>query len=256
MAFLDPPYNINYTGGQNAEGTYKREAIANDNMSKENFYNFLAEITKRICENVVGGVYICMSSSELESLKRAWEANGGHWQSFIIWVKNNFTLSRADYQNTYEPILYGWPVGITNHFFSGRRDLANVWEDLREVKTTFDGEYTEIKFQGFAIKVKGKIEKGFVQRKKQKVDIWRYDKPTVSKLHPTMKPIALCKEAIINSSRKGDIVMDLFLGSFSTLIAAEKTGRVCYGAELDPKYIDVGILRWEQETGQKAKLLK
>jgi DNA modification methylase len=71
-----------------------------------------------------------------------------------------------------------------------------------------------------------------------------------------MKPIGLCKEAIINSSRKGDIVMDLFLGSGSTLIAAEKTGRVCYGAELDPKYIDVIVARWEKESGGKAKLIK
>jgi DNA modification methylase len=192
-----------------------------------------------------------MSSSELPNLKKAWENNGGHWQSFIIWVKNNFTLSRADYQNTYEPMLYGWAKNIKNHFFIERRDIANVWEDLREVKTEFDGTHTSIKFQGFEVKIEGQV-KGIIKRKKQRTDIWRYDKPTVSKEHPTMKPVALCLEAVKNSSQRGDIVLDLFLGSGSTAIACEKSGRRCYGMELDPQYIDVIISRWEKFTGQKA----
>lgn len=70
-----------------------------------------------------------------------------------------------------------------------------------------------------------------------------------------MKPIGLCQRAITNSSLPGNIVLDSFLGSGSTLIAAEKAGRVCYGMELDPKYVDVIIERWEKYTGQKAKKL-
>ncbi len=174
---------------------------------------------------------------------------GGHWQSFIIWVKNNFTLSRSDYQNTYEPILYGWRDGIKNHYFSDRRDMANVWEDLSKVTTEKEGDETIITFQGFKIKLKGTIESGQVIRKKQHMDIWRHDKPSRSAEHPTMKPVSLCTEAITNSSKKGDIVLDSFLGSGSTLIACEKTERKCVGIELEPKYIDVIIQRWVNYTG-------
>jgi DNA modification methylase len=83
--------------------------------------------------------------------------------------------------------------------------------------------------------------------------VWLYDRPSKSKLHPTTKPIELINKAIKNSSKKNEIVLDIFLGSGSTLIACEKTNRVCYGMELDTKYCDVIIERWEQFTGQKAK---
>jgi len=82
--------------------------------------------------------------------------------------------------------------------------------------------------------------------------VWLYDRPSKSKLHPTTKPIELINKAIKNSSKTKNIVLDLFLGSGSTLIACEKTNRVCYGMELDTKYCDVIVERWEQFTGQKA----
>ena len=82
--------------------------------------------------------------------------------------------------------------------------------------------------------------------------VWLYDRPSKSKLHPTTKPIELINKAIKNSSKTKNIVLDLFLGSGSTLIACEKTNRVCYGMELDTKYCDVIVERWEQLTGQKA----
>lgn len=93
---------------------------------------------------------------------------------------------------------------------------------------------------------------GEVIRKKQLTDIWRFNKPVVSADHPTMKPVELVVEAIINSSQEDDIVLDPFLGSGSTLIACEKTNRICRGIELDSKYIDVIIQRYENYTGNKA----
>ena len=84
---------------------------------------------------------------------------------------------------------------------------------------------------------------------RKEVEVWDLKRPSDSKLHPTMKPIELCSKAIINSSKERDIVLDLFLGSGSTLIAAEKTGRYCYGIELDPKYIDVIVQRYVDYTG-------
>ena len=82
--------------------------------------------------------------------------------------------------------------------------------------------------------------------------IWEIDKDGVNKLHPTQKPVALGVKAI--SNHKADIVLDVFLGSGSTLIACEKTNRKCYGMELDPHYCDVIINRWEEFTGKKAEL--
>ena len=86
--------------------------------------------------------------------------------------------------------------------------------------------------------------------------IWNIKRPSRSLEHPTMKPIELINRAIKNSSKSEDIIMDVFLGSGSTLIACEKTNRNCYGLELDPKYCDVIIKRWEDFTGQTAKLLE
>lgn len=88
-------------------------------------------------------------------------------------------------------------------------------------------------------------------------DVWEEAKlATLAYRHPTEKPPALCVRALRNSSKEGDIVLDLFLGSGSTLIACEQTNRICYGMEIDPAYIDVIIQRWENFTGKKAKLLK
>lgn len=85
--------------------------------------------------------------------------------------------------------------------------------------------------------------------------VWDIDKPTKSTDHPTMKPIALIVKGIENSSKSEDLIFDPFLGSGSTLIACEQTNRICYGVELDPKYCDVIIKRWENLTGEKAKKL-
>ena len=82
------------------------------------------------------------------------------------------------------------------------------------------------------------------------------DKPLANPLHPTMKPLLLIEKALANSSVPGDIVLDSFLGSGSTLIACERTGRVCYGVELDPEYVDVAVRRWETFSGQKARKIK
>jgi len=84
-------------------------------------------------------------------------------------------------------------------------------------------------------------------------NVWTIPRPADSELHPTMKPLELVERAIGNSSRSGDTVLDLFLGSGTTLIAAERTGRVCYAMELEPAYVDVAIRRWEAFTGERAE---
>jgi DNA modification methylase len=203
MAFTDPPYNVDYHGGASQKGT--KRTVANDNLGI-GFEPFLEQACCNILESTDGAVYICMSSSELHTLQRAFVSAGGHWSTFIIWAKNTFTIGRSDYQRQYEPILYGWREGA-HHYWCGARD------------------------QG---------------------DVWQVEKPIASPLHPTMKPLALVERAIENSSKPGDKILDLFLGSGSTLIACERTGRTCYGMELDPLYVDIAIARWEAFTREKA----
>jgi len=97
---------------------------------------------------------------------------------------------------------------------------------------------------------------------RNRTNVWEYpgintlskhgDEGNLLALHPTVKPVALVADALLDSSARGDIVLDSFLGSGSTLIAAERVGRVCYGIEIDPIYVDVAIRRWQRLTGDRA----
>jgi DNA modification methylase len=149
-----------------------------------------------------------MSSSEIHTLYQAFTTAGGHWSTFIIWAKDQFTLGRSDYQRQYEPILYGWSEGQRRHWCGSR----------------------------------------------QQGDVWQIPKPQVSRLHPTMKPVALVERAIRNSCRRGGVVLDAFAGAGATLIACEKAGRQARLVELEPRFVDVMVQRWEAYTGEKAKL--
>lgn len=124
MTFTDPPYRVAYVGkGSSAEN---RRTIENDNLSKDDFAVFMLESMKAILTATRGAVYVAMSSGELHTLRAAFEAAGGHWSTYVIWVKNVFTLGRSDYQRQYEPILYGWREG-EKHFWCGARDQGDAW---------------------------------------------------------------------------------------------------------------------------------
>ncbi len=212
MVFTDPPYNVNY--GDTAKdkirakgGAKAGRKIMNDNLGNE-FEAFLTDACANMLRVTKGALYICMSSSELDTLQSAFRSSGGKWSTFIIWAKNTFTLGRSDYQRQYEPILYGWKEG-NDHYWCGARD------------------------QG---------------------DVWFFNKPQKNDLHPTMKPVELVCQAVKNSSKSKDIVLDSFGGSGSTLIACEKLGRYARLIELDPIYCDVIVKRWEEFTGKNAKL--
>jgi DNA modification methylase len=95
-----------------------------------------------------------------------------------------------------------------------------------------------------------------------RTNVWNYpgmnsfarktEEGNLLRLHPTVKPVALVADAIMDVSSRGDLVLDSFLGSGTTLIAAERTGRICYGMELDPQYVDTAIRRWQSLTGLSA----
>ncbi len=207
MSFCDAPYNVDYANAAKNKALAKDRRILNDALG-EGFCQFLYDACVNLLMVTKGACYMSMSSSELDTLQRAFKEAGGKWSTFIIWAKNTFTLGRADYQRQYEPILYGWKDG-SQHYWCGARDQGDVW---------------------------------FV------------DKPRVNDLHPTMKPVELVERAITNSSKSRDIVLDLFGGSGTTLIAAERTGRSARLMELDPKYVDVIITRWQNHTGKVAVL--
>jgi DNA modification methylase len=205
MVFTDPPYNVNYGATMKDKVRKSARKIANDNLG-EGFEQFLRDTCVNILAVTKGAVYVCMSSSELHTLEKAFREAGGHWSTFVIWAKNTFTMGRSDYQRQYEPILYGWKEG-TEHFWCGARDQGDVW---------------------------------FVK------------KPVSNDLHPTMKPVELVERAIHNSSKGRDTVLDPFGGSGTTLIACQKAGRQARLIELEPKYCDVIVRRWQEFTGKEA----
>jgi DNA modification methylase len=121
MCFTDSPYNVDYEGK-----TDKKLTIANDALAGK-FYDFLMQSCTNILSVTKGAVYMCMSSSELHTLFKAFTDAGGHWSTFVVWAKHHFTLGRSDYQRMYEPILYGWREG-TGHFWCGDRNQGDVWQ--------------------------------------------------------------------------------------------------------------------------------
>jgi DNA modification methylase len=181
--------------------------IANDNLGPE-FGKFLRSACDAILAVANGAIYICMSSTQLHELHRAFADAGGHFSTYVIWAKSSFTLGRSDYQRQFEPVLYGWPQGKSRHWCGAR----------------------------------------------EQSDLWFISKPFRNDLHPTMKPTELIERAVSNSSRPGDVVLDPFGGAGSTMIACENLGRHACLIEIDPRYVDRAIRRWQRYTNRRAHL--
>jgi DNA modification methylase len=125
MTFADPPYNVNYGNTTKAKQYGTNRPILNDALGRA-FGTFLYSASVNILALTRGAVYICMSSSELDTLQKAFRDAGGKWSTFVIWAKSSFTIGRSDYQRQYEPILYGWREGGEHHW-CGARDQGDVW---------------------------------------------------------------------------------------------------------------------------------
>ncbi len=157
-----------------------------------------------------------------------------------MWVKPHFRLGRQDYQWRHEPCLYGWKDGAA-HYFINDRTQSTVFEDAGV-------DYKKLK------------KDELIQLVKQMTDVSTSntiiyeDKPTRNDIHPTMKPVKLMERLIKNSSKQEQLVLDLFGGSGSTLIACEQLNRRCFSMEFDPKYCDAILDRWEKLTGKMAVL--
>lgn len=232
MVFTDPPYNIDYDGGAAGDWAKKsrRKRFANDSMRPSEFKAWLQSVLVGLVKNTKGAFYICGHPSSQNLLYDAFIEAGGKWSAWVIWAKHHYTLSGSDYQHQYEPVLYG---------------LSE--DEARAIDEAQEGQYDSTPI------LYGWARHHWYGGRKQS-DVWLIDRPTRNEHHPTEKPVSLPAKAIRNSSKRGEIVLDVFGGSGSTLIAAEQLQRRGYIMEISPAYCDVIISRWETLTGKKAIL--
>ena len=233
LVITDPPYNVAYHG--------KAGSIQNDDMGDSEFYEFLrSAFTAMSSVMKPGGVfYIWHADIEGYNFRRAVRDSGIEYKQCLIWVKNSLALGRQDYQWQHEPCLYGWKPGAAHYFIDERTQTTVIEDKHKDFRKMRKEELVRLLEDVTADKVS--------------TTIIHEDKPARSDEHPTMKPIKLLARGIKNSSRPGEIVLDIFGGSGSTMIACEQLGRQCRMVELDPKYCDVIIDRWERLTGGKAE---
>lgn len=250
LVITDPPYNVNY--GDKAEyledylgkGHRNTKTIKNDNMDAVSFYHFLLDTFKQAYRVMKPGAAIYVFHSETEGLTFRQSFIDAEFKlaQCLIWEKNQFVLGRQDYQWKHEPILYGWKPGAAHYFIDDRsQDTVIIMDD--------EIDYKNMKKQELVAYI-DELRRYL----KDKTTILYENKPTKNDVHPTMKPVPLVGKLMKNSSKVGqkEKVLDLFGGSGSTLMAAEQLHRQAYVMELDEKFCDVIIERWEKYTGQKA----
>jgi DNA modification methylase len=232
MVWTDPPYNVAIQGVAGK--------IMNDDMSDASFKDFLASVYSCYYLSMKDGavIYVAHADTERVNFTQCFKESGLKLSQVLIWVKQAGTLSRQDFNWQHEPILYGWKEGA-GHYFCGDFTRTTVIDDDIDIK-----------------KLNKKELEALVNsmRTELKTTALRENRPSRSDLHPTMKPVNLVQRMIEWSSSAGEVVLDLFGGSGSTMIACEKTGRKSRLMELDPKYCDVIVKRWEDFTGKKAVL--
>jgi site-specific DNA-methyltransferase (adenine-specific) len=237
LVVTDPPYNVAI---ENSAGL----TIKNDDMENTKFQEFLTSCFKNLEKSLKpgGSFYVWYASRQHINFEQSLKKAGFSVRQQLIWNKNTFILGRQDYHWKHEPCLYGWKDGAA-HYFAEDRTQSTIFQDKKiDVK--------KMKREELENTLEQLIEE------KANTTVIDADKPHVNDLHPTMKPIKLIGKLIANSSKTDQLVLDLFGGAGSTLIAAEQLGRKCFIMEFDPRYSDVIIKRWEKLTGLEAQLLE
>ena len=236
LLLTDPPYNVDYQGG-----TKDKMKIANDNMDDVAFVGFLTAAFNCAIQAMRPGAafYVWHADSKGFEFRSALKEVGMTLRETLIWVKNALVLGRQDYQWKHEPCLYGWKDGAA-HYFTEDRAQSTVIEDAAI-------DYSKLK--------KDELLKIVLELTSDKIPttVIYENKPTKNDIHPTMKPVKLMARLIRNSTRPKELVLDLFGGSGSTMIAAEQIDRRCFMMEFDPKYCDAILARWEKLTGEEAE---
>ncbi len=217
LIFSDPPYNVDYYGGnrpvpKNARPKASRnwERIYNDNLTQEEYEKWLRQIFVNVSVYLAEGtpIYIWNGSKQFGSMYVMFTELGFHVSCVITWAKESFSIGYGDYNQQTEFCLYGWKEDNGAHNWHGPNNESTLWQIKRDSTASYN--------------------------------------------HPTQKPVALAHRAIRNSSKRGDIVLDIFLGSGTTLIAADGLERSCYGMEIDPGYCDVIVRRYIKVKGEAA----
>ncbi len=226
FVFTDPPYNVRIAGNVCGKGSvhHREFAMASGEMSKQGFIDFLTTTFRHLAAHSTDGSIhdICMDWRHVEEMMAAGNSAYSKLKNICVWAKKNAGMG-SFYRSRHE-LVFVWKSGTAphiNNFELGQqgRTRTNVWE------------YPGITSPGAA-----RLEQ--------------------LSMHPTVKPVALVADAIKDCSKRGGIVLDPFLGSGTTVIAAERTGRVGRGIEIDPVYVDVAIKRWQQYTGKAATLVE
>ncbi|WP_299847842.1 DNA methyltransferase [uncultured Roseovarius sp.] len=225
MAFSDPPYNvpIDRHVGNSGKIQHREFAMASGEMSEAEFTGFLATACQNLADHSVDGSihFICMDWRHMSEMLEAGQGAYAELKNLIVWAKDNGGMGTF-YRSRHE-LIFAFKKGTAPHintFELGQhgRYRTNVWE-YRGVNSRHAGRMEELA------------------------------------LHPTVKPVQMIADAIRDVSARGDIVLDIFGGSGSTLIAAEKTGRRGYLCELDPIYCDRILARWEAYAKDAAEQL-
>lgn len=224
MVFTDPPYNVPIEGHVSGLGKAHHEefAMASGEMSDEEFIQFLQRTVKATAEAAADGalLFICMDWRHTEHLQRA--CRGFELKNICVWTKSNGGMGSL-YRSQHE-FVFVYKHGNARHINNvnlGRagRWRSNVWDYVGA--NSFGAERDEM-----------------------------------LKMHPTVKPVAMIADAILDVSKRNGIVLDPFAGSGSTILAAERTGRRAAAIEIDPKYVDVAIRRYQLHVGKPATLLE
>jgi DNA modification methylase len=223
-AFLDPPYNVKINGHANATGRHREFVMASGEMTTDAFRTFLAE-TLGACASVSrdGAVhFVCMDWRHMDDVSAACAGLYGELLNICVWNKSNAGMG-ALYRSKHE-MVFVYRVGDaphTNAVELGKhgRNRTNVW-DYASVNSL---------------------------RGSRREDL---------ALHPTVKPVAMVADAICDVTRQGELLLDIFLGSGTSLIAAERVGRRFRGLDIDPAYVDVAMERWSQITGGEPRLVR
>jgi DNA modification methylase len=235
LIITDPPYNNDYVGK-----TKGRLKIENDKKANDSFGDFLhkAFSNMRKYAQVGAASYIFYAHMESVNFMTAFIESGFALKQGLVWVKNTFVLGRQDYQWRHELILYGWIEGKAHYFIDDRKQDTIAEEEV----LTFE----DMKKSDLIVYIRECLAKSELNT----TAIYE-DRPTRSEAHPTMKPVRLIARLMQNSSRVGELVLDPFAGSGTTLIAAEHLNRRARCLEIDPRYCDVIVKRYVQVTGKK-----
>jgi DNA modification methylase len=223
-AFLDPPYNVKIQGHANVTSRHREFAMASGEMDQSGFRTFLTE-TLGSCAAVSrdGAVhYVCMDWRHMADVEAVGDEVYGDLLNLCIWNKSNAGMGSL-YRSKHE-LVFVYRVGKAQHLNTvelGRhgRNRTNVW-DYASVNTFGGSRQRDLA------------------------------------LHPTVKPVAMVADAFQDVTKRGDLVLDAFLGSGASLIAAERTGRRFRGLDIDPLYVDLVVERWRALTGGKPELLR